>query len=242
MSASPRSCSRPRSPRARATGARAASRPRASPRARRSRSSTSPSNARSSARSSSTSANSTSCTPERTSSSWARPVVVHSASPCSLVVQKVQGWGGDLDSEPFALALGDVDGVELAALDLVQHGLAGAAQHPGGVFERQVVGRNVGDEARADLVGQADAPGGAGGDLLAVEQSVAQPAADRPGRDVELLRSLVDGDEIVAVVLAGGGGGAGAVSRGLDAGSRPRRGRGGRGAVPGRGGGALPDA
>src|SRR4051795_12315244 len=78
--------------------------------------------------------------PRSALSRWARPVVVHSASPCSRVVQKVQGGGGDLDSEPFALALGDVDGVELAALDLVQHGLAGAAQHPGGVLERQVVG------------------------------------------------------------------------------------------------------
>ena len=46
MSASPKPCSRPRSPPGRATAARAASRPRASPRARRSRSSTSPSNAR----------------------------------------------------------------------------------------------------------------------------------------------------------------------------------------------------
>ena len=73
MSASPKSCSRPRSPRARATAARAASRPRASPRARRSRSSTSPSSARSSARSSSTSASSTSCTRARTSSCSARP-------------------------------------------------------------------------------------------------------------------------------------------------------------------------
>src|SRR3954447_21726482 len=159
--------------------------------------------------------------PRSALSRWARPVVVHSASPCSRVVQKVQGGGGDLDSEPFALALGDVDGVELAALDLVQHGLAGAAEHPGGVLERQVVGRNVGDEARADVVGETDAPGGAGGDLLTVEQSVTQPAADRPGRDAELLRGLVDGDELAAVGLAGGGRDAGALARSPDAGCGP---------------------
>ena len=33
-----------------------------------------------------------------------------------------------LDTEPFAASAGEVDGVELAALDLVQHGLAGDAE------------------------------------------------------------------------------------------------------------------
>ena len=43
---------------------------------------------------------------------------------------------GDLDPEAFAASLGDLDGVEFAALDLVQHGLAGDAEAFGGLVER----------------------------------------------------------------------------------------------------------
>ena len=35
--------------------------------------------------------------------------------------------GFDLDAEPFAASAVDVDGVQFAALDLVQHGLSGHA-------------------------------------------------------------------------------------------------------------------
>ena len=41
----------------------------------------------------------------------------------------------DLDTEAFAASLGEVDGVEFAALDLVQHGLAGDAEAGGGLVE-----------------------------------------------------------------------------------------------------------
>ena len=40
-----------------------------------------------------------------------------------------------LDTEAFAASAGEVDGVELAALDLVQHGLAGDAEAGGGLAE-----------------------------------------------------------------------------------------------------------
>jgi hypothetical protein len=40
-----------------------------------------------------------------------------------------------LDAEPFAASLGEVDGGEFAALDLVQHGLAGDAEAGGGLAE-----------------------------------------------------------------------------------------------------------
>jgi hypothetical protein len=46
----------------------------------------------------------------------------------------------DLDTEPFAAPGADVDGGELAALDLVQHGLAGHAENPGGPVEGQPSG------------------------------------------------------------------------------------------------------
>ena len=38
----------------------------------------------------------------------------------------------DLDTQALAASAGDVDGVELAALDLVQHGLAGHSERLGG--------------------------------------------------------------------------------------------------------------
>src|SRR5918997_778938 len=48
---------------------------------------------------------------------------------------------------------------QLAALDLVQHGLARDAEPLGGLGQRQVAGRDVGHEAPPDLVGEADPPG-----------------------------------------------------------------------------------
>ena len=42
-----------------------------------------------------------------------------------------------LDAESFAASAGEVDGVEFAALDLVQHGLAGDAEAGGGLAEGQ---------------------------------------------------------------------------------------------------------
>ena len=66
---------------------------------------------------------------------------------------------GNVDGEPFAAAAGDVDGFEFAALDLMQHGLAGAAERAGGVGEREIAVGDVGHEAGADVVGEPDPPG-----------------------------------------------------------------------------------
>lgn len=66
----------------------------------------------------------------------------------------VHGWGGNVDGEAFAASAGDVDRFEFAALDLVQHGLAGAAERAGGVGEREIAVGDVGHEASADLVGE----------------------------------------------------------------------------------------
>jgi hypothetical protein len=58
--------------------------------------------------------------------------VVEHASHCSCClswrVEQSSLVVFDLDTEAFAASLGDVDGVEFAALDLVQHGLAGDAE------------------------------------------------------------------------------------------------------------------
>ena len=67
----------------------------------------------------------------RTSSCSARPVLVHTAPSGSWSDQSVQAGAGTLMASPLRRPLGDVDGVQFAALDLVQHGLAGAAERAG---------------------------------------------------------------------------------------------------------------
>src|SRR5260370_38000777 len=91
---------------------------------------------------------------------------------CSLCLseQAVLG-GGDLDTQAFPAPGAGQDGAELAALDLLQYGLAGDAEGLAGVAEGDpAVGVAVGGHA-AHPVGEADAPRGAGGDLLACDET-----------------------------------------------------------------------
>ena len=112
---------------------------------------------------------------------------------------------------------------QFAALDLVQHGLAGAAERLGGVGEREIAVGDVGHEAGADVVGEPDPPGRGRGGLLAGQQPVAQPAADGEQRDAELGGGLVDRHQLRVGVGRRGGGDAGALARGADAGGGERQ-------------------
>jgi hypothetical protein len=78
-----------------------------------------------------------------------------------------------LDTESFAASAGEVDGVELAALDLVQHGLAGDAEAGGGLAEGQPAVGGLGPDPVAELLVDADLPGCSGGELLAGDEAVA---------------------------------------------------------------------
>ena len=100
----------------------------------------------------------------------------------------------DLDTQAFAASAGDVDGVELAALDLVQHGLAGDAEGGGGLAEGQPAVGDVGPDAVAELLVDADLPGRAGGELLAGDEAVAQPPVDGGGGDAEERAAVRDAD------------------------------------------------
>jgi len=66
-------------------------------------------------------------------------MTVEHASHCSCClswrVKQSSLAASDLDTESFAASAGEVDGVEFAALDLVQHGLAGDAEVAGGLAE-----------------------------------------------------------------------------------------------------------
>jgi hypothetical protein len=104
-------------------------------------------------------------------------ITVEHASHCSCcrswrVKQSSLAVSG-LDTEPFAASAGEVDGVELAALDLVQHGLAGEAEAGGGLAEGQPAVGGLGPDLVAELLVDADLPGRPGGELLAGDEAVA---------------------------------------------------------------------
>jgi len=120
--------------------------------------------------------------------------------------------GGDLDTQAFSAPGVGEDGAQLAALDLLQYGLAGDAEGLGGVAERDpAVGRVAGEDA-AQLVGEADAPRRAGGDLLTGDEAVVEPAQQGGRGDAELAGGLGH----VEQVSFGGG-----VAAGLVAGDVP---------------------
>jgi N-terminal domain of reverse transcriptase/Reverse transcriptase (RNA-dependent DNA polymerase) len=96
-------------------------------------------------------------------------------------------------SQAFSASVADVEGLQLAALDTLQHGLAGDAEDSHRVDDRHVAGGRVLDEQRAELVVDADPPRGAGGVLLAGDEPGLQPAEDRGGGDPEFVGGLYAG-------------------------------------------------
>ena len=103
--------------------------------------------------------------------------IVEHASHCSCCwswrVKESSLAVSGLDTESFAASAGEVDGVEFAALDLVQHGLAGEAEAGGGLAEGQPAVGGLGADAVAELLVDADVPGCSGGELLAGDEAVA---------------------------------------------------------------------
>ena len=96
----------------------------------------------------------------------------------------------------FSASSADVDGLELAALDTLQHRLAGHAErHSGFEHGQPAVGRVV-DEQGAQLVGHADAPGRAGGVLLAGDEPVCEPAVHGGGGDAERVGGVGHGEHL----------------------------------------------
>jgi hypothetical protein len=125
-------------------------------------------------------------------------MIVEHASHCSCClswrVKQSSLAASDLDTQAFAASLGEVDGVELAALDLVQHGLAGDAEVAGGLAEGQPAVGCLGPDAVAELLVDADLPGCSGSELLAGDEAVAQPPVDGGAGDAELAGGFADAD------------------------------------------------
>ena len=124
----------------------------------------------------------------------------------------------DQYSQAFSASVADVEGLQLAALDTLQHGLAGDAEGAHRVDDRDVAGGGVFDEQRAELVVDADPPGGAGGVLLAADEPGLEPAEDGGGGDAEFVGGLADGEQFAVgrlgrVACRRGCGGSGAGRR-----------------------------
>src|SRR5205807_8424464 len=64
-----------------------------------------------------------------------------------------------LDRQAFLLSPHDVDGIELAALDTLQYGLAGDPEKAHCLVHREVTLRRFIDKAGAQILRQANAPG-----------------------------------------------------------------------------------
>ncbi len=98
-------------------------------------------------------------------------------------------------SQAFSASVADVEGLQLSALDTLQHGLAADAEDPHRVDDRNIVGWRFLDEQRAELVVDTDPPGRAGGVLLAADEAGLEPAEDRGGGDAEFVGGFADGEQ-----------------------------------------------
>src|SRR5246127_5944537 len=85
------------------------------------------------------------------------------------------------DPQTFLLSSHDVNGIELAALDTLQYGLAGNAEAAHRLVHREVALRRFFDKAGAQIFGQANAPGSSRGQLLTANEAVIEPAVDGRG-------------------------------------------------------------
>ena len=67
------------------------------------------------------------------------------------------------DLQAFLLSSHDMDGIEFAALDTLQYGLAGDPEKAHCLVHREVTLRRFIDETGAPILGQANAPGSSRG-------------------------------------------------------------------------------
>ena len=89
-----------------------------------------------------------------------------------------------------------MDGLQFAALDTLQHGLAGNAEREGRFEHRQPARGCVFDEQGAEFVVDADSPGSAGSVLLAGDEPVVDPAVQGGGRHSEGVGGAADREQL----------------------------------------------
>ena len=90
----------------------------------------------------------------------------------------------------------DVDGLKLAALDTLQHGLTRDAESADRLAHRQESFASFTVEAGLELVGEPDAPGRTGRDLLASDDAVVDETMNGRRCDAERGRRTFDGQQL----------------------------------------------
>src|SRR5246500_3621070 len=85
------------------------------------------------------------------------------------------------DPQAFLLSSHDMDGIEFAALDTLQYGLAGDPEKAHCLVHREETLRRFIDKAGAQILRQANAPGSSRGQLLTADEAVIEPAVDGRG-------------------------------------------------------------
>ena len=101
----------------------------------------------------------------------------HTAPLFIVAGQNSPSWAaGGFDTQAFPASGADVDGAEPPVLDTLHEGLAGDAVGEGGLEHGQPAVGGVVDEQGADAGGEPDPPRCCGGELLAGDEPVVQPA------------------------------------------------------------------
>src|SRR5256885_2865005 len=118
----------------------------------------------------------------------------------------LEGWR--FDTQAFPASGADVHGAEPSVLDTLHDGLAGDAVGEGGFEHGEPAVRGVVDEQGADFGGEADPPGGAGGELLAADEPVVEPPVQRGRGEAAFGGGVSHGEQfsflrVVAWLVAG---------------------------------------
>ena len=96
-----------------------------------------------------------------------------------------------------------MDGVQFAALDTLHDGLAGHAVGEGGLQHGQPAVGGVVDKQGADVVGEPDTPGCAGGELFAGDEPIGKPAVQGGGGEPELFGGVGYGEWLSFLWIVG---------------------------------------
>src|SRR4051794_8838455 len=109
----------------------------------------------------------------------------------------------DFDAQAFLLAAHDVYGGEFAALDTLQHGLAGHAEGAYRFAHRKKIVTGLAGEAGPEIFSQSDPPRGAGCQLLAGDDPIIKQTMNGRGSHAERGGGLPDRHELALGHIGG---------------------------------------
>ena len=97
-----------------------------------------------------------------------------------------------------------MDGFDVATLDTLPHGLPGNSEQAHGLVHGEISFWSFFCDALAQIVGETNAPRGAGGELFSGDDAVVEPAMNGGGSHAERCGDLFDRQRSLRVVTGGG--------------------------------------